>query len=427
MPLTLKLPVADPPPIADALRRIEAEGLWDEVDGRCTGTIRRSAPSPALARIVRMVTWPENRRVAQGWFRNVTIILWLTMPFDYIVAPQALWAIVLGHGLLTTIAYLLARKAWQDIRHEPWQGLSACLFTFVIMLSAIFTGSELGGQDFERLLNIAFFGLAVGVALLPLSLRWTIWTAITLNVAFLVSGYLNSAVANALGLLYTLYFSFLSVALIYTRMHMIRRQVRATLLRLSEARYRHMLVQAYDRLRVMATTDPLTGLHNRQAMIDAFARLAGERPTGAALSVVMIDIDDFKRLNDSLGHAAGDAALRVVGALLRELAAAHQAICGRIGGEEFLILLPDTALAAARRCVATLMRALAERAIPNPGSRIAAHVTLSAGVVATTDPFGPGHGLEALMRAADQALYAAKRAGRNRIITAHMPPSTILV
>ena len=149
MLLTLMPTVVDPPMITDALRRIEAEGLWDEVNGRCTGSIRKSPLSPALARIVRMVTWPENRRIALGWFRNVTAILWLTMPFDYIVAPQALTAIVLGHGLLSTSTYLLARRAWQDIGHERWQGLTTCLFTFVVMLSAIYTGSELGGQDFE--------------------------------------------------------------------------------------------------------------------------------------------------------------------------------------------------------------------------------------------------------------------------------------
>ncbi len=425
MLLTLMPTVVDPPMITDALRRIEAEGLWDEVNGRCTGSIRKSPLSPALARIVRMVTWSENRRIALGWFRNVTAILWLTMPFDYIVAPQALTAIVLGHGLLSTSTYLLARRAWQDIGHERWQGLTTCLFTFVVMLSAIYTGSELGRQDFERLLNIGFFGLAVGLTLLPLSLWWTIWTAAVLSLAFLASQYVNPAIPDANGLLYTLYFSFLSIALIYTRMHMIRRQVRTTLARLSEARHRHMLVQAYDRLRVMATTDPLTGLCNRQAMADAFTHLTGEMPADAPLSVAMIDIDDFKRLNDSLGHAAGDQALRTMGALLQDLAAAHRTVCGRIGGEEFLILLPHTDQAGARQCVATLMQALADRAIPNPESRIAPQVTVSAGIVSTTT--GEGHGLEALMRAADQALYAAKRAGRNRITAADMPPSSILV
>ncbi|MBB4616820.1 GGDEF domain-containing protein [Sphingomonas abaci] len=425
MPLTLHPPVVDPPVITEALRQIEAEGLWEEVNGRCTGVIRRAPLSPALARIVRLVTWSENRRIALGWFRNVTIILWLTMPFDYIVAPRALPAIVLGHGLLTTIAYLLARRAWQEIGHERWQGLTACLFTAIVMLAAVVTGSQLGGQDFERLMNIAFFGLAVGLVLLPLSLRWTAWTAVVLNAAFLASQYLNPAVTTASGLLYTLYFGFLSMAMLYTRMHMIRRQVRATLSRLSETRYRHMLVQAYDRLRWMATTDSLTGLRNRPAMSDAFTRLVREMPADAPLSVAMIDIDDFKRLNDSLGHAAGDQALQAMGTLLQDLAVAHGAICGRIGGEEFLVLLPGTAQAAARERITTLMQALAARAIPNPGSRIATHVTLSAGIVSTSE--AGGHGLETLMRAADQALYAAKRAGRNRIMSADLPPFAIMV
>lgn len=157
----------------------------------------------------------------------------------------------------------------------------------------------------------------------------------------------------------------------------------------------------------MARTDPLTGLANRRPWDEGLAReLAARERTGRPLSVLLIDLDRFKSLNDTYGHAAGDVALAGIAAVLR--AQARQAdILARIGGEEFALLLAGcpvgTALARADGIRKAVETASASWATP---------VTISVGVAAV-----PEHAdtAETLMAAADSALYAAKDAGRNTV------------
>lgn len=163
-----------------------------------------------------------------------------------------------------------------------------------------------------------------------------------------------------------------------------------------------------------AMTDALTGLPNRWALQDALKRMLAqaarsERP----LALVLLDLDHFKQLNDSFGHDAGDTALAAVGdALLTGLRESDMA--ARSGGEEFAVLLPDTALEGAVAVAEQLRAAIAAIDLPLPG-------------VALTASFGvavlPLHAVDAdgLMRVADRALYAAKRAGRNRVEVAEAP------
>ncbi|QRE74075.1 GGDEF domain-containing protein [Methylobacterium aquaticum] len=196
------------------------------------------------------------------------------------------------------------------------------------------------------------------------------------------------------------------------------RQMRAALFRVTEARSRHLLKESHDRLHVMAFTDALTGLRNRKAIGEDLAGLLRDSPVGEALSVAMIDIDDFKHLNDSQGHQAGDRALRAVGSLLLDFSRAHGAACGRIGGEEFLVLMPRTTADDARSRIEVIVQDLDRMDIPNPGSRVADRVTLSAGLVTAATGTAEGGQPELLMRRADIALYDAKKRGRNRIVTA---------
>ncbi|SIR31569.1 diguanylate cyclase [Pseudacidovorax sp. RU35E] len=161
------------------------------------------------------------------------------------------------------------------------------------------------------------------------------------------------------------------------------------------------------RLQKDAATDPLTGLGNRRQFDLSLARLA-ER--GTPFSVVMLDIDYFKRINDAFGHDVGDEHLRRLAALLEEGLRPGDAAC-RIGGEEFALLLPRTDMAeAVVRAEALRLRA-ADAPMPE-GRRI----TLSLGVAEWPGlaPGGPDE-VAAVLKAADQRLYAAKAAGRNRV------------
>ncbi len=167
--------------------------------------------------------------------------------------------------------------------------------------------------------------------------------------------------------------------------------------------------QMEDDLRSLATTDPLTGALNRRSFF-ADARLAwnrGSRP-GAALSAIMLDIDHFKQINDRHGHHAGDEAIRAAvqacGAVLRE-----PDLFGRLGGEEFACVLPETSCEEAQGVAERLRQAVAGAAVTLPDGT-ALTVSISLGV-ATMGPDVTS--IEALLRQADAALYQAKQAGRN--------------
>jgi len=160
----------------------------------------------------------------------------------------------------------------------------------------------------------------------------------------------------------------------------------------------------------VAISDPLTGLHNRRAFQ---ARLAEEteraRRSGRPFALLMIDLDRFKALNDRHGHAAGDAALAAIAAVLRQELRTVD-LPARLGGEEFGVLLPDSDEQAALVAAERVRVAIAACPIVHQDATLA--VTASIGAA-----WYPGHADtgEGLLRAADQALYAAKRAGRDRV------------
>lgn len=167
-----------------------------------------------------------------------------------------------------------------------------------------------------------------------------------------------------------------------------------------------------DRLRAQATIDPLTGCHNRRGFDEMLAREVSraqrhERP----LSLVVLDIDHFKHINDALGHAAGDHALRRLGRTLRHAFRVSDGAC-RYGGEEFALILPETAKDEGLRLAERLRRVVEEL---GPDEEIARGFTISLGVAAfPDDAYDPAD----LFRAADRALYRAKAQGRNRVVAA---------
>ncbi|MBX3633216.1 MAG: GGDEF domain-containing protein [Simplicispira sp.] len=172
--------------------------------------------------------------------------------------------------------------------------------------------------------------------------------------------------------------------------------------------------------RVLAAADPLTGAANRRSIIEALDRDVGRAiRTREPLALMMIDLDHFKRINDLHGHLAGDAVLRGLVSVLRQRIRA-QDIVGRYGGEEFLVVLPDTTLAGVQRLAEDLCRAVAAHTIVHRGQRLA--VTVSIGVYGGR--LDPGDSWDLLIHAADSALYRAKNAGRNRVETTPVLPRT---
>jgi len=167
-----------------------------------------------------------------------------------------------------------------------------------------------------------------------------------------------------------------------------------------------------EELRAEAIHDPLTGLFNRRYLEETLPReLHRARRAHSSLCVAMLDLDNFKHFNDTYGHDAGDSLLRELGRLLRRQLRKSDISC-RYGGEEFVLVLPDSSLADAEQRVEQIRAQIKDLQIPHGEQRLSA-LTVSAGVAQAEDHNGDPR---ELLRAADTALYAAKNAGRDRVI-----------
>jgi two-component system, cell cycle response regulator len=170
---------------------------------------------------------------------------------------------------------------------------------------------------------------------------------------------------------------------------------------------RHRLEESVEQ----SITDSLTGLHNRRYLEMHLKTLVNESlETGRSLSVLVVDIDHFKHVNDTYGHDGGDSVLREFSERFRRNTRGID-LAGRLGGEEFLIIMPDTELARGFQVAERLRACIAADEFQIGQQRL--RVTASVGVAALE---GTSDTSEALFKRADKALYAAKRSGRNRVV-----------
>lgn len=178
-------------------------------------------------------------------------------------------------------------------------------------------------------------------------------------------------------------------------------------------RYADFLRNRLDHSLEMAVTDALTGLHNRRYMAGQLDPLVAHANRGGApAAVLVLDIDHFKRINDTFGHDAGDEVLTEFAVRLATNVRAVDLPC-RFGGEEFVVVMPDTRVADASAIADRIRAQVAGTAFSVMGGRESLSVTISIGVAATT---GDHDSTDALLKRADEALYEAKQSGRNRVI-----------
>jgi diguanylate cyclase (GGDEF)-like protein len=172
------------------------------------------------------------------------------------------------------------------------------------------------------------------------------------------------------------------------------------------------LKKAMQELQEQAMTDPLTGLHNTRYLRELLPReMLRAKRKDSPLAAIMIDVDHFRRINDSLGHEAGDGVLKELGALFKKSIRGSDIAC-RYGGEEFAIILADATSEGARRRAEDI-RAAVKRLELHHGGKSIGGLTVSLGVA-----LFPYHADQAttLLRKADEALYQAKAAGRDRVV-----------
>ena len=181
------------------------------------------------------------------------------------------------------------------------------------------------------------------------------------------------------------------------------------------------LMEINTELERLTNVDGLTGLSNRR-FFDRFVVTQWKLASRAKspISVLMIDVDDFKKYNDHYGHLAGDEVLKSVASALQSTFMRPTDLCARFGGEEFVAVLPATPADQLRRLGENLIKSLETLCLPHEASTVAGHVTISVGgasaIPRDTDSFSD------LLAAADAALYEAKRSGKNRIVMSCAEP-----
>lgn len=203
-----------------------------------------------------------------------------------------------------------------------------------------------------------------------------------------------------------------SPTVLLARLHAASRHIaiRDELARTSEA-----LLQANDKLQHQSTHDELTSLGNRRGLDERLARYMGQaRRDQRPLTVMLCDVDFFKRFNDRLGHVEGDGCLRHIGQLLATICRRPLDYAARYGGEEFVLLLPNTPAEGALSFAMALQHAMDHANIAHPDSGVANHVTLSGGFVSVIPDtwMTPSD----ILKQADAALYQAKARGRYRFV-----------
>lgn len=169
------------------------------------------------------------------------------------------------------------------------------------------------------------------------------------------------------------------------------------------------------RLQKLSITDQLTGLYNRRHFEDVFRReLQRAKRTKSNLSLIILDIDYFKKLNDTYGHDAGDKTLKSLGKCLKKITKRAHDFAFRIGGEEFAIIIAEDESKSAINIIKLLQNSVKELAILNEGSIVSKYLTISAGIVSLIP--SQNDDIDSVMKKADTNLYKAKESGRNKFI-----------
>lgn len=181
---------------------------------------------------------------------------------------------------------------------------------------------------------------------------------------------------------------------------------------------------ANQRLNEMVEVDALTGLVNRRGFDRILhSEIVAARRDGTPLTLMLCDLDHFKRYNDAAGHVQGDSCLKDIGRVLHEVCVRPRDVASRYGGEEFALILPNTPRSGAMTFARALGQLLRARAIAHPDSPLGGVLTLSGGI--TTCVPDENTSAESMIMRADQALYAAKAQGRDRFFSFEMQLDTV--
>jgi diguanylate cyclase (GGDEF)-like protein len=370
---------------------------------------------PPLEERYDTASWRGRSRGTRAWLVVVATINLLCLGIDAVVMPDHLTEAFLARSGVSAIylasAYLLTR------RRPPWvQGATGSAAAVLLTLLAAYLSTLADGVHGERYLTAGLFASFAATIVANLPFVFTVLQAV-LSVFIFLSFVLvrESAPVDMLvnSIELVVFYPLSVLAGLDMRRWIERMHRRNFLLALRDELRVEELAAANARLTKQSQTDPLTGVFNRRYFDQALERSwHAAADAGAWISVMMVDADEFKLLNDVAGHVEGDRCLRLI-AMTLQSNVRNTDLVARYGGEEFVAILPGADPGTAMEVAERVRKAVESMQVAHPrqaGNRL----TVSIGV-ASVRPDGSEPSPEAIVQDADSALYLAKAAGRNRV------------
>lgn len=368
---------------------------------------RRTSRKPTLLRRNRrFVTWAHTPHpfAQRGALVARSVLMLVVLAAIYVAAPEkhrtVLYALTTGWAVVTLLAAEASRRGMLTM--ERITALSLLDFTLLLKVTLL-VGPSL-------LFALPAYSLLGCLQALMWGRRGASVAALLALAAAVPVALLHQALPATEQVFFALWAAQNTTTLVLLGVYAERQKQLVGLLAEREVG----LTREARRQAEMALRDPLTGLYNRR-FLDTRLReeIARARRSNTALSLALIDVDYLKQWNDTLGHAAGDAAIKAVAELLQGACRQNDVVC-RIGGEEFVLLAPDTEARGLHALVDRVRDTASRHPVSGDNGPLPRVLTFSAGVAT----LGRTQDVNGLLEAADEALYAAKEAGRNRVLIA---------
>jgi diguanylate cyclase (GGDEF)-like protein len=413
-----------PAPRNDAAGVAMTPALEAETERLLSQRTRDIRFSPEMVRAFRQKDWPQRSKIARAWMVWVALISMGFVPVSYLLAPDFLLLTTLISGLLVPALHAVAYLVWRKPRSAAVEGVSLVLLMSSVMMAYGFIAVAAGGSNYERFLTCIMYANTVAIVVLHIDYVWSLSLMICSAGIFFGFELFNPAIDLKAAIGTSTFFAMGMYAATVARKTQSTLGQKAFLMSLRSQYRSQALESANHQLEILATRDPLTGLGNRRSATDLIEGLWRDPAVPkAGIAFIMADIDLFKLLNDTAGHAAGDACIRRIARTIEQSLRVGEDVVFRYGGEEFLVVLvnasPDVAWTIAER-IRSSVEALA---IVNPGidpaDGAACVVTISLGVAFAQDDAAP----EIVAKWADDALYDAKRGGRNMVFLSNPRPA----
>ena len=403
----------------DSAVTVLTPALEAEAERLLAGRTRDIQFSPEMLRAYRDKNWPQRSKIARAWMVWVASISIAFVPVSFLLAPGSLWLVTAISGLLVPALHGCAYMVWRRPISAAVEGLALMLLINSVKIAYGVLAVAAGGSNYERLLTCIMYVNTIAIVVLNVGYGWSLALMVCSTAIFFGFEIFNPAIdlKEAIGTS-AFYAMGIYASTIARKTQSILAQ-KAFLMSLRDQYRSAKLKHANRQLEILATCDPLTGLANRRSAESLIEKLWSDRRIAkTAIAFVMADLDWFKHLNDTAGHAAGDDCIkRVARAIETAVRSGDDTVC-RYGGEEFLIVLSNTTPELAWTIAERVRGAVETLGIVNPGIQRAdgssAIVTVSLGIAFARDGAPP----RLVAKWADDALYDAKHSGRNAVFMA---------